>query len=35
VDGSVPTTVASYVLPFENVTSTDWAPSTTWAFVTM
>ena len=33
VDGSVPTTLAEYVLPFANLTETDSAPSTTCWFV--
>src|SRR6266480_3210419 len=35
VDGSVPTTEALYVLPFQNRTETESAFSTTWSFVTM
>ena len=35
VDGSVPTTVASYVEPSQKRTETSSAPSTTWSFVTM
>jgi hypothetical protein len=35
VDGSVPTTFALYVSPFQKRTETEVAPSTTWSFVTM
>ena len=35
LDGSEPTSVAGYVLPFQNWTEIFFAPAATWAFVTM